>query len=310
MRALSSRNAEPEKASRPFDLNRDGFVMGEGSGILVLEEMNHALERGAKIYAEVAGYGLSGDAYHISAPEPDGGGAIACMSEAIRDAGLKPEDIDYINAHGTSTKLNDESETRAIKAVFGEHVRKLAVSSTKSMTGHLLGGAGGVEAIFTVLAIKEGILPPTINYETPDPECDLDYVPNVARKAAIKAAMSNSFGFGGTNASLVFRAFEAVNRTIRSPWRIAFTTSCPFTTLPNTVCLPSRWGWGEWVMKNWLPFVFGPAFAMEMTPVSCLSGFPFSSSSNWYPGPPRPVPVGSPPWIMKLLMTRWKVTPS
>jgi 3-oxoacyl-[acyl-carrier-protein] synthase II len=207
MRALSSRNAEPEKASRPFDLNRDGFVMGEGSGILVLEEMTQALDRGARIYAEVAGYGLSGDAYHVSAPDPDGAGAIACMNEAIRDAGLKPADIDYINAHGTSTKLNDESETKAIKAVFVEHARSLAVSSTKSMTGHLLGGAGGVEAIYTVLAIREGTIPPTINYETPDPECDLDYVPNVARKAVIKAAMSNSFGFGGTNASLVFKAF-------------------------------------------------------------------------------------------------------
>jgi 3-oxoacyl-[acyl-carrier-protein] synthase II len=208
MRALSTRNEEPEKASRPFDLNRDGFVMGEGSGILILEEMNHAIRRDARILAEVVGYGLSGDAYHMTAPEPNGGGAILCISEAIRDAGLKPEDIEYINAHGTSTKLNDESEVKAIKTVFGEHARKLAVSSTKSMTGHLLGGAGGIEAIYTVLTIKEGMIPPTINYETPDPECDLDFVPNVARKSAVKVAMSNSFGFGGTNASLVFREFQ------------------------------------------------------------------------------------------------------
>jgi len=208
MRALSTRNDEPEKASRPFDLDRDGFVMGEGAGILILEEMNHALERGAHIYAEVAGYGLSGDAYHVSAPEPDGGGAISCMSMAIEDAGLKPEDIDYINAHGTSTKLNDESENKAVKAVFGEHAYKLAISSTKSMTGHLLGGAGGIEAAYTVLTVKHGIMPPTINYETPDPVCDLDYVPNEARKAKVRAAISNSFGFGGTNATLLFKAFE------------------------------------------------------------------------------------------------------
>jgi len=208
MRALSTRNEEPEKASRPFDLNRDGFVMAEGSGILVLEEMTLALERGAKIYAEVAGYGMSADAYHVSAPEPTGGGAILCMQNVLDDAGMKPEDIDYINAHGTSTKLNDESEARAIKVVFADHARKLAVSSTKSMTGHLLGGAGGVEAIFVALTIKNGIIPPTINYETPDPECDLDFVPNVARKATVKTAMSNSFGFGGTNASLIFKAFE------------------------------------------------------------------------------------------------------
>jgi 3-oxoacyl-[acyl-carrier-protein] synthase II len=208
MRALSTRNDEPERASRPFDLDRDGFVMGEGAGILVLEEMNQALERGAHIYAEVAGYGLSGDAYHVSAPEPDGEGAISCMSMAIKDAGFKPEDIDYINAHGTSTKLNDESENKAVKAVFGEHAYKLAISSTKSMTGHLLGGAGGIEAVYTVLTINRGMVPPTINYETPDPLCDLDYVPNVARKAKVRVAMSNSFGFGGTNASLVFKAFE------------------------------------------------------------------------------------------------------
>jgi len=208
MRALTTRNDEPEKASRPFDLDRDGFVMGEGAGILILEEMSHALERGADIYAEVAGYGLSGDAYHVSAPDPDGMGAILCMSQAVKDSGLKPEDIDYINAHGTSTKLNDISETKAIKAVFGEHAYKLAISSTKSMTGHLLGGAGGVAAIYLALAIKHGVIPPTINYETSDPECDLDYVPNVARKAQVNAAMANAFGFGGTNGSLILKAFE------------------------------------------------------------------------------------------------------
>jgi len=208
MRALSTRNDEPERASRPFEMDRDGFVMGEGAGILILEELNQALERGADIYGEVAGYGLSGDAYHVSAPEPDGGGAISCMSMAIRDAGLKPENVDYINAHGTSTKLNDESECRAVKAVFGEHAYKLAISSTKSMTGHLLGGAGGIEAIYTVLTVKKGIIPPTINYETPDPACDLDYVPNVARDAKVRVGMSNSFGFGGTNACLIFKAFE------------------------------------------------------------------------------------------------------
>jgi 3-oxoacyl-[acyl-carrier-protein] synthase II len=208
MRALSTRNDEPAKASRPFDLNRDGFVMGEGAGILVLEEMGHALERGAKIYAEVVGYGLSGDAYHVSAPEPEGEGAIHCMKMAIEYAGMRPEEIDYINAHGTSTPLNDLSENKAIKAVFGEHAHKLAISSTKSMTGHLLGGAGGVEAVFTALTIRHGIVLPTINYETPDPECDLDYVPNKARRMEVRTAMSNSFGFGGTNACLVLKAFE------------------------------------------------------------------------------------------------------
>ncbi len=207
MRALSTRNNEPQKASRPFDLNRDGFVMGEGAGILVLEVLEQAINRGAKIYAEVVGYGLSGDAYHVSAPDPEGEGAISCMKMALDYAGLKPEDVDYINAHGTSTKLNDASECKAIKAVFGDHARELAVSSTKSMTGHLLGGAGGVEAIFTVLALKHGLIPPTINYETVDPDCDLDCVPNVARKAQIRAAMSNSFGFGGTNATLLFKPF-------------------------------------------------------------------------------------------------------
>jgi len=208
MRALSTRNHEPEKASRPFDLDRDGFVMGEGAGILILEELNQALERGATIYAEVGGYGLSGDAYHITAPEPDGGGAISCMTMALEDAGLKPENIDYINAHGTSTKLNDISENKAIKDVFGEHAHKLAISSTKSMTGHLLGAAGGVETIYTVLTIKHETIPPNINYETPDPECDLDYVPNVAREAKVRAAMTNSFGFGGTNGCLIFKSYE------------------------------------------------------------------------------------------------------
>jgi len=208
MRALSSRNDEPEKASRPFELDRDGFVMAEGAGLLILEEMNQALERGASIYAEVVGYGMSADAYHVTAPEPDGGGAILCMKNAIEDAGLKPEEVDYINAHGTSTKLNDESEIKAVKVVFGDHAYKLAISSTKSMTGHLLGGAGGVEAVYTVLTIHKGVIPPTINYEKPDPECDLDFVPNEARRATVKTAMSNSFGFGGTNASLIFKAFQ------------------------------------------------------------------------------------------------------
>jgi len=208
MGALSTRNDEPEKSSRPFDLDRDGFVMGEGAGILILEEMDQALDRGADIYAEVIGYGLSADAYHVSAPDPEGEGAISCMKMAIDYAGLRPEDLDYINAHGTSTKLNDLSENKAIKAVFGDHAYKLPISSTKSMTGHLLGGAGGVEAVFLSLTIKHGIIPPTINYESPDPECDLDYVPNVARKADVKIAMSNSFGFGGTNATLIFKGYE------------------------------------------------------------------------------------------------------
>jgi len=207
MRALSTRNDEPEKACRPFDLDRDGFVMGEGAGILILEEMGQALDRGAPIYAEVAGYGMSGDAYHVSAPHPDGEGAVLCMAMALKDAGLTPQEIDYINAHGTSTKLNDISETRAIKALFGDSAYRVAISSTKSMTGHLLGGAGGIEAIYTALTIKHGIMPPTINYETPDPECDLDYVPNRARERSVGTAISNSFGFGGTNATLVFKAF-------------------------------------------------------------------------------------------------------
>jgi 3-oxoacyl-[acyl-carrier-protein] synthase II len=208
MRALSTRNDDPERSSRPFELDRDGFVMGEGAGILILEELEGALDRGAHIYAEVIGYGMSADAYHVSAPEPEGEGAINCMKMALDYAGMAPEEVDYINAHGTSTKLNDLSENNAIKEVFGEHAYKLAISSTKSMTGHLLGGAGGVEAIFTALTIRRGVIPPTINYETPDPECDLDYVPNEPRKADVRTAMSNSFGFGGTNASIIMKAYK------------------------------------------------------------------------------------------------------
>jgi 3-oxoacyl-[acyl-carrier-protein] synthase II len=208
MKALSTRNAEPEKASRPFDKDRDGFVIGEGSGIIILEELQQALDRGAKIYAEIIGYGLTGDAYHITAPAPDGEGAARCMAMALKSAGIEPAEVDYINAHGTSTDYNDLYETMAIKAVFKEHAKKLAVSSTKSMIGHLLGGAGGVEAIFTILTICRGTIPPTINYQTPDPGCDLDYVPNVARKASVRVALSNSFGFGGTNAVLAFKKFE------------------------------------------------------------------------------------------------------
>ena len=205
MKALSTRNDEPERASRPFDKARDGFVMGEGSGILILEERTHALERGAKIYAEVIGYAANGDAHHMTAPSPEGEGAARCMRLALKDAGIAPTDIDYINAHGTSTEYNDANETTAIKAVFGEQAAKLAVSSTKSMTGHLLGAAGAVEGIYSALALYHGIIPPTINYENPDPACDLDYVPNQARKADIKVALSNSFGFGGTNACVIFR---------------------------------------------------------------------------------------------------------
>ncbi|MGD0625202.1 MAG: beta-ketoacyl-ACP synthase II [Thermodesulfobacteriota bacterium] len=208
MKALSTRNQEPEKASRPFDKDRDGFVIGEGCGILILEELNQALNRGAKIYAEIIGYGLTGDAYHITAPAPDGEGAARCMAMALKSAGIAPAEVDYINAHGTSTYYNDIYETMAVKTVFKEHAKKLAISSTKSMIGHLLGGAGGVESIFTILTLYRGIIPPTINYQTPDPECDLDYVPNVARKAEVRIALCNSFGFGGTNAVLAFKKFE------------------------------------------------------------------------------------------------------
>lgn len=208
MRALSTKNDQPEKASRPFDKNRDGFVIAEGAGILVLEDLEYALNRGAKIYAEIVGYGMSGDAYHITSPAPDGEGFIRCMEMALKDAHLTYQDVDYINAHGTSTGLNDLYETMAIKAVFKERSKKIPISSTKSMTGHLLGGAGGVESIFSVLAIRDGIIPPTINYETPDPECDLDYVPNTAREGEIDVVMSNSFGFGGTNACLIFKTLD------------------------------------------------------------------------------------------------------
>jgi len=205
MKALSTRNDEPERASRPFDKERDGFVVGEGSGVLILEEREQALKRGAKIYAEVIGYAANGDAYHMTAPSPEGEGAARCMRLALKDAGIAPSDIDYINAHGTSTEYNDANETMAIKTVFGEHAAKLPVSSTKSMTGHLLGAAGAVEGVYCVLALCNGMLPPTINYENPDPTCDLDYVPNTARKADIEVALSNSFGFGGTNACAIFR---------------------------------------------------------------------------------------------------------
>ena len=208
MRALSTRNDQPERASRPWDLHRDGFVVGEGSGILVLEELEHARRRGARILAETVGYGMSADAYHVTAPPPDGEGAVRVMRNAMRDAGIQPQQIAYINAHGTSTEVGDRAETAAIKRCFGEHAPKLAVSSTKSMTGHLLGGAGGLEAGLTVLAIRDQVAPPTINYETPDPECDLDYVPNKARPMHIDYALSNSFGFGGTNGALIFKRYE------------------------------------------------------------------------------------------------------
>jgi len=205
MRALSDRNDTPQAASRPFEKNRNGFVMGEGAGIVILEEYESAKKRGAKIYAEVAGYGLTGDAYHLTAPAPGGEGAARCMRMALKNAGLNPEDVNYINAHGTSTPMNDLYETMAIKSAFGEHAKKLMVSSTKSMTGHALGAAGGLEAVYTLMAMDKGIVPPTINYQEPDPECDLDYVPNTARDAKITSALSNNFGFGGTNATLLFK---------------------------------------------------------------------------------------------------------
>jgi 3-oxoacyl-[acyl-carrier-protein] synthase II len=209
MKAMSTRNDDPTRASRPFDAERDGFVCGEGGGLVVLESLEHARRRGARIYAEVVGYGMTGDAHHMTAPDPEGDGAARSMAAALRDAGLESSAVGYINAHGTSTPYNDKFETLAIKRVFGEHARKLAVSSTKSMTGHLLGAAGGIEAIATAFALHHGVLPPTINYEKPDPDCDLDYVPNQPRKQEVEVALSNAFGFGGTNATLAFRKFRA-----------------------------------------------------------------------------------------------------
>ena len=205
MKALSDRNDNPQAASRPFEKNRDGFIMGEGAGIVILEEYEAARKRGAKIYAEVAGYGLTGDAYHLTAPAPGGEGAARCMKMALANAGVNPEQVGYINAHGTSTPMNDLYETMAIKTVFGNHAASVKISSTKSMTGHLLGAAGGIEAVFSCMAMEKGVIPPTINYEEPDPECDLDYTPNTACEARIEYAMSNNFGFGGTNASLLFK---------------------------------------------------------------------------------------------------------
>jgi len=209
MRALSTRNDDPERASRPFDKERDGFILSEGSGILILEELNFALSRGARIYGEVIGFGASGDAFHMAAPAPEGEGAARCMKMALDDAGLNPSEVQYINAHGTSTDLNDKYETHAIKTIFGGHAYKMGVSSTKSMTGHLLGAAGGVEAAYTVLTLFNQIMPPTMNYEFPDPDCDLDYVPNKPREAKMEVALSNSFGFGGTNGTLVFRRWNS-----------------------------------------------------------------------------------------------------
>jgi 3-oxoacyl-[acyl-carrier-protein] synthase II len=209
MKAMSTRNDEPARASRPFDAGRDGFVCGEGGGLVVLESLEHAGRRDARVYAEVVGYGMTGDAHHMTAPDPDGDGAARAMAAAVADAHVDPAAVGYINAHGTSTPYNDKFETLAIKRVFGDHARRLAVSSTKSMTGHLLGAAGGIEAIATALALHHGILPPTINYETPDPDCDLDYVPNQARKQEVEAALSNAFGFGGTNATLLLRRFRS-----------------------------------------------------------------------------------------------------
>jgi 3-oxoacyl-[acyl-carrier-protein] synthase II len=208
LRALSTRNDDPQHASRPFDLNRDGFVIGEGAGIMILEELEFAKRRGARIYAEVVGYGMTGDAFHITMPDASGSGAVRVMQKTLKDAGANPEDVGYINAHGTSTPYNDKFETMAIKKTFGEYAQKIPISSTKSMTGHLLGAAGGVEGVFTVLSIHRNILLPTINYETPDPECDLDFIPNQAREATVQYALSNSFGFGGTNAALLFKRYE------------------------------------------------------------------------------------------------------
>jgi len=208
MKALSTRNDAPEKASRPFDRDRDGFIVGEGSGILILEALENALERGAHIYAEITGFGMTGDGYHMTSPSPDGDGMIRCMKAAIDDAKIPYGEVDYINAHGTSTQLNDLYETRAVKSVFKDKAYSIPISSTKSMTGHLLGGAGGIETAFTALTIHEGVIPPTINHENPAEECDLDYVPNVARRKNVKIAMTNSFGFGGTNASLIIKAYN------------------------------------------------------------------------------------------------------
>jgi 3-oxoacyl-[acyl-carrier-protein] synthase II len=208
LRALSTRNDEPARASRPFDRDRDGFIIGEGAGVLILEELEHARRRGAHVYAELVGYGMSGDAYHITAPSEDGDGGVRVMRMALRKAGIAPEDVDYINAHGTSTPYNDKLETLAIKTLFGDHARRLAISSTKSMTGHLLGGAGGLEAGISALAVYHQCVPPTINLDHPDPECDLDYVPHTCRALPIRYALSNSFGFGGTNAALLFKRFE------------------------------------------------------------------------------------------------------
>jgi 3-oxoacyl-[acyl-carrier-protein] synthase II len=209
MRALSTRNDDPEKASRPFDKDRDGFVIGEGAGIVILEELERARRRGAPILAEVAGYGVSADAFHMSAPSEDGDGPLRVMRNALADAGVRPEDVDYINAHGTSTPIGDRIETLAIHRLFGAHAKRLAVSSTKSMTGHLLGAAGGLETVITALVIRHGVIPPTINYTTPDPDCDLDYVPNEARRQPVRYALNNSFGFGGTNASILLKRFDA-----------------------------------------------------------------------------------------------------
>ena len=210
MKALSTRNDEPQKASRPFERDRDGFVIGEGSGIIILEALEYAQERGADIYAELIGYGLTGDGYHMAAPPPDGNGAVRCMQGALDDAGIGYDSVDYINAHGTSTELNDLYESRAVKTVFKDHAYKLAISSTKSMTGHLLGGAGGIETVFTVLSVYHDMMPPTINYENQADECDLDYVPNTARKAPVNVAMTNSFGFGGTNATLILKKYTDI----------------------------------------------------------------------------------------------------